>query len=134
MDGAPQLSMLARSKDVGYSWTIFDPQNYVGDPCKKTNLENAINFKHSGFAMRVFGTAYHGTDDPEGGFYYSYDRGQTWHGPYNLGGIAQHQRFKECIITPRTDYIVLNENDCLLFISSRNGKIKRWTIVLYIWE
>jgi len=118
-EDAPQLSLLARSEDGGQTWQMFDPDKYVGDGGEKTKLDRAINFKREGFAMRVFGTAYHGTDDPEAGFYYSYDKGISWNGPYYLGGIAEHARFNECILTPRTDYIVLNEKECLIFISSR---------------
>lgn len=118
-DDSPQISMLARSKDGGKTWNMFDPDNYVGDGDRKQQLTHSINFLHDGFAMRVFGTGYHGTDDPEAGFFYSYDRGVTWQGPFPLDNVHNHKRFEGRVLTPRTDYLVLNENECMIFISSR---------------
>lgn len=118
-DGAPHLSLLSRSKDGGRTWTMFDPNNYVGDGGTKSKLQSPINFKHKDFAMRIEGTTYHGNTDPEGSFFYSYDRGNTWYGPYYLGDIHKHKRFEARMLTPRTDYIVLNEKECIIFISSR---------------
>jgi hypothetical protein len=116
---SPQLSMLARSKDGGETWQMFDPEGYVGDPAEKTHLEQPVNFRHEGFAMRVFGDTYHGNADPEGGFYYSYDKGENWNGPYFLGDIAEHPEFTGMILTPRTDYVVLDENTCIIMVSAR---------------
>jgi hypothetical protein len=101
---------------------MYDPSGYVGDGRKKTTLKSPINFMDDGFAMRMVGTAYHGNNDSEGRYYFSYDKGNSWQGPYALGGISKQPRFKECILTPRTDYIVLNEMECLIFISSRIEK------------
>jgi len=118
-EGAPHLSLLSRSKDGGRTWIMFDPDNYVGDGGTKSKLQSPINFKHKDFAMRIVGTTYHGNTDPEGSFFYSYDRGSTWNGPYYLGDIHKHKRFEARMLTPRTDYIVLSEKECLIFISSR---------------
>jgi len=118
-EGAPLLSMLARSKDGGKTWTMFDPENFVGDDGQKSKLKESINFKQKDFTMRVFSSTYHGNSDSKGGFFYSYDRGNTWNGPYFLGDIHKHKRFEARILTPRTDYIVLSEKECLFFISSR---------------
>ena len=117
--GSKHISKLARSLDGGETWEIFDPENYVGDDNEKTSLTSPINFKKPGFAMRVFGDKYHGTADPEAGFFYSYDKGKTWNGPYYLVDIAKHKEFKGKILTPRTDYLVLSEQECLVFISAR---------------
>jgi hypothetical protein len=75
-----QDSLLARSTDGGETWTMFDPEGFLDDENEKfagggkRSLEERIDFGHDGFAMRVFATGYHGNDDPDGGFYYSYDR------------------------------------------------------------
>lgn len=116
---SPLLSKLARSKDGGKSWTVFDPVNYVGDNGKKTKLTEPINFLREGFALRVSGDTYHGNKDPEGQFFYSYDKGKTWNGPFYLGDVSKLSRFSRYILTPRTDYLVLGEKECLIFISSR---------------
>lgn len=118
-EGAPFKSLLARSKDGGKTWVMFDPENYVGDGGTKSKLQDPVNFKHEKFAMRVFGSTYHGNTDPEAGFYYSYDKGNTWNGPFFLGDIHKHKRFESRLLTPRTDYIALSEKECLIFITSR---------------
>lgn len=118
-EDSPQLSLLARSNDGGETWTMFDPENYVGDGGTKTELDHHIDFTRDGFAMRLFGATYHGTDDPEGGFFYSYDRGHTWSGPYDLGNMAGHPEFEGMILTPRTDYVVINDSTCLINITAR---------------
>lgn len=116
---SPLLSKLARSKDGGKTWTAFDPINYIGDDGKKTRLREPINFLTDGFALRVGGDTYHGNKDPEGQFFYSYDKGNSWKGPFYLGDISKLSRFKGYVLTPRTDYLVLGEKECLIFISSR---------------
>src|SRR5262249_25446597 len=45
-------------------------------------------------------------------FYYSYDRGHTWKGPFRLPLFAQPG------IAARTDYIVNGPHDCLLFLTA----------------
>lgn len=119
VEGAPLLSVLARSTDGGKTWEVFDPENYVGDDKIKTELTEPINFMHDDFALRVSGDTYHGNVDQRGRFFYSYDKGATWNGPFNLGNIADLQRFQGYILTPRTDYLVLSEKECLIFITSR---------------
>ena len=118
-DNSPQLSLMARSTDGGVNWQMFDPSDYVGDFEEKTLLEKPVNFMHEGFAMRVFGIAYHGTTEPKGGFFYSYDKGNNWIGPFALGNIADHSEFEGKVLTPRTDYVLLDGNTCLIFISAR---------------
>lgn len=120
-------SKFARSRDGGESWEMFDPDNFLDDenvkwlPQGKKKLTSPIDFKHGGFAMRVFGTGYHGNDDPAGGFYYSYDRGATWNGPYYLGDINSHEALRDKALTPRTDYLVLGKRECIVFITARDN-------------
>ncbi len=128
--GGNQKSWLARSTDMGRTWSGFDPENYVGDfdkhPVLKT-LENPIDFLHPQFAMRVVGTSYHGSFDERGHFFYSYNAGMSWNGPYRLGAdnIREWSELKNSSLsnstelTPRTDYLVNGENDCLIFMSVR---------------
>lgn len=119
-----QHSVFARSLDGGASWSVFDPKNFLDDdnekwlPVGKKRLETPLVFSDPGFAMRVFATGYHGNEDPEAGFYYSYDRGATWEGPWFLGDIHRHPELKGMELNPRTDYIVLGPRDCLLFITA----------------
>ena len=118
-----QHSKFARSKDGGETWSAFDPENFLDDeniqwlPKGKTPLPKAIDFSHPDFAMRVFASGYHGNNDPEGGFYYSYDRGDNWTGPHTFGMLNEHPELKGNVFTPRTDYIVTGPKSCYLFIT-----------------
>ncbi len=114
-----QYSLLTRSTDGGRTWKFYDPEDYVDDQGKKTKLTGPVDFGNENFAMRIEGATYHGNDDAEGAFFYSYDRGVSWKGPFYLGNIAEHERFNGYLITPRTDYIVTGENECLIMITSR---------------
>lgn len=115
-------SHFARSLDGGETWTTFDPDNFLDDdnvkwlPKGKTMLQEPMDFSNDGFAMRLFGTGYHGNDDPKGGFYYSYDRGATWKGPHFLGTIPEQPMFEGMDMCPRTDYIITGPKECFVFI------------------
>lgn len=124
----PQLHLLARSKDGGNTWTIEDPAkkgmvphgHFVAKPRTDVpqqpvlQLEESINFEHTGFAL----TAYSNSDAGESRYWYSYDKGHNWTGPFALANFG----------TPgtaaRTDYIVDGKNECTLFITAAksNGK------------
>lgn len=124
----PQLHLLARSKDGGNSWTIEDPAtkglvphgHFVAKPRtdvpqqKVKPLKAPVNFKHPGFAL----AAYSNSDAGESRYWYSYDKGHNWYGPFALPNFG----------TPgtaaRTDYIIDGENECTLFITAAksNGK------------
>jgi hypothetical protein len=121
----PELHMLARSLDGGETWAIEDPgangdllpegDFLHGVPrtgAEVPQLEDSpggINFTHPDFALTLR------TDDTGAGvgrFFYSYDRGGTWEGPYRLPSFGAPG------IAPRTDYIVNGARDCMLFITA----------------
>lgn len=118
-----QHSKFARSTDGGETWSAFDPENFLDDdnikwlPKGKTRLQTPMDFENPDFAMRIFASGYHGNDDPDGGFYYSYDRGATWKGPHTLGNLNDHPELKGKVLTPRTDYVVTGPESCFLYIS-----------------
>jgi hypothetical protein len=128
--GGNQVSWLARSTDMGQTWTAYDPPDYVGDfgnkPERKT-VKKAIDFSQPQFAMRIVGTAYHGAHDERGHFFYSYNAGKTWNGPYRLGvdNIREWPELENTTLpdntdlTPRTDYVVEDKDKCLVFMSVR---------------
>ncbi len=128
--GGNQKSWLARSTDMGQTWEGYNPDNYVGDFNNKPELqtlENPIDFSHPQFAMRLVGTSYHGAYDERGHFFYSYDAGKTWSGPYRLGvdNIREWPELKNTTLsddielTPRTDYVVNGKDECLVIMSVR---------------
>jgi hypothetical protein len=118
-------NMLAKSNDGGTTWIVYDPVNYVGDfknDYESKTLNAPINFKHPRFVMRVVGTGYHGATDSKGHFFYSYDAGESWSGPFRIHGLAELAQLGEHgldEITSRTDYIVEGKHECLLFMSAR---------------
>lgn len=120
--GNPQLSRLARSTDGGHTWTSFDPENYVGDGGNLVYSPGNINFGHPDFVMRVAATGYHGTSDAAGRFFYSYDRGQTWNGPYRFNGLTDGGNLDNKMITARTDYRVTGPNSAQIFMTARPSK------------
>jgi hypothetical protein len=116
----PIHSVLLRSLDGGESWTAEAPEGYLNDPRSLKNLDHTLDFTGDGFAMRVIGTGYHGTDEPAGGFFASTDRGHTWEGPYRFCDLANHAELQGLQMTPRTDYLATDPKSCLILLSARN--------------
>jgi len=119
-----QESLLARSRDGGETWTMFDPKRYLDDDNEqflgggKKPLTEPMKMTNDGFALRIFATGYHGNDDPEGGFFFSNDRGAKWQGPFTLNGLKDSPDLKDKLLSPRTDYLVQSDDRCLIFISA----------------
>ena len=127
----PERHFLARSKDGGETWKITDPgkEGYLvpeggflhGIPRKDVPIPEVkqcpggVDFTHPDFAMTVRTTDIH---DGESRFWYSYDRGHTWEGPFVLPDFGFPGT------AARTDYIVNGKHDCMLFITvaKDNGK------------
>jgi len=138
--GDVQDSLLARSRDGGKTWqTCQAPRSLVNSADLKT-LDKPIDFTHKGFALKMVGTGYHAHYAPNGAFYFTDDRGQTWQGPYPLTGLADNQAIRQIVqvnlqewpskkaasakwkkfeLTPRTDYIVINDKEAFIFASAR---------------
>lgn len=121
----PEEHLLARSLDGGVTWTIEDPSKKgdlipVGRALHGTELPGVeipepkpcpggINFKHPDFAMTVR------MMDKDGGasrFYYSYNRGHDWEGPFLLPHFGTYG------VSARTDYIVESKDRCTLFLTA----------------
>ncbi|HUW20647.1 MAG TPA: exo-alpha-sialidase [Sedimentisphaerales bacterium] len=105
----PHSNVLGRSLDGGQTWTVEDPENFVGDEgLEEMPSPGNIDFASPDFAMRV----------TDGKFFISYDRGKTWKGPYKFPDFGTDR------LTSRTDYIVNGRNDCLLFLSAKESKVE----------
>ena len=125
----PFTSQLARSSDGGETWKVFDPDNFVGDfddQPRLKSLQKPINFQRPGFLMRIVGTGYHGARDGRAHFFYSYDTGKTWRGPYGFGDLLNNSEIQKSgldELTPRTDYVISGKKECLLFFSIRKKNV-----------
>lgn len=119
-----EVTLLARSLDGGITWSIEDPspegrlvargsslhgvEPQYDHRVEPVDLKEAINFMHPDFAMTLRFLNYNTGPSL---LYYSYDRGHTWKGPFNLEVSGQSN------ILARTDYIVLDEKRCMIFQS-----------------
>ena len=114
--------LLARSKDGGETWTIEKPLSLRPPPGGKmagvptedggnaaTDNTAAIDFKHPDFALTA---RMMDKDTGPSRFYYSYDRGKTWRGPFHLPTFGTKG------ILARTDYIVDGPRTMTMFVSA----------------
>jgi hypothetical protein len=121
----PEEFLLARTRDGGCSWSIEEPhppgalagtrgmRHGLMPPGaveeRPINLPVRINFIHPDFALTV---RMENSNNGVSRFYFSYDRGKSWRGPYRLPLFGQKG------VMGRTDYVVNGPNDCLLFLTA----------------
>ncbi len=122
--GKPYENRLARSLDGGLSWQVEEPRGFTGNGGQLHALPVPVDFGYPGFAMRVIGDGYHGSEEKRGGFFFSYDRGKIWQGPYWFEGLLGLTELEDAELTPRTDYLVNGSDECLVFLSARSRE--RW--------
>jgi hypothetical protein len=121
----PEEFLLARSHDGGLTWSVEQPRPpgaLIGTPGMRhgimppgavaenpTELHDPIDFTHPDFAMTI---RMENTNAGMSRFYFSYDRGQTWRGPYRLPLFGQPG------VMGRTDMLVNGSSDCMLFLTA----------------
>ena len=120
--------LLARSKDGGETWSIEKPLSLLPPPGGKmagvptedggkeaVDNKSAIDFTHKDFALTA---RMMDKDIGPSRFYYSYDRGKNWKGPFNIPTFGTKG------IMARTDYIVDGPRSLTMFITAalNNGK------------
>ncbi|MCC5930453.1 MAG: exo-alpha-sialidase [Cyclobacteriaceae bacterium] len=120
----PYISKLARSLDGGKTWTTEDPEGYVGDITAVEESPGGIQFNHPDFAMRVGADGYHGNADTQGFFFYSYDRGKSWAGPYRFNELNDAPELEGMEITSRTSYLADGERTILVIMTARNPELE----------
>ncbi|MDQ2948421.1 MAG: glycoside hydrolase [Acidobacteriota bacterium] len=114
----PEEPFLGRSLDGGETWSIEPAPSLVppegmytasGPGGKAGDLAEPIDFTQPGFCM-----TFRMTQGQKGRswFFYSYDRGKSWKGPFNFPMLGQ------TAIMARTDYIVNGKRDMLVFLTA----------------
>jgi hypothetical protein len=127
----PEEFLLARSRDGGATWTIERPRppgalagtlgmrhgRMPPDVLEErpTDLRVPIRFDAPDFALTL---RMEDTDSGLSRFWFSYDRGQAWQGPFKLPLFGQKG------VMGRTDYITDGARGCWLFLtaSKTNGR------------
>lgn len=104
----PSQSVLARSLDGGQTWKLEEPENFLGQRGEAKTLTKAIRFNDPNFALR----------SREQNFFFSYDRGKTWKGPFRYPDLVGKK------ITSRTDYQVISKKNCLFFLSAEEEQVQ----------
>ena len=122
----PEEHWLARSLDGGETWSLEYPaekgylvaQGGALHGTESTGLPvpemkqcpGGVDFTHPDFAMTLRMTDVDAQTPSK--WYYSYDRGHTWEGPFILPNDGVNG------IAARTDYIVDGEHECTLFLTA----------------
>ncbi|MFO8055524.1 MAG: LamG-like jellyroll fold domain-containing protein [Bacteroidales bacterium] len=101
-DDKSNVDFIARSKDGGETWTykeypMLDPPEDSIKP-----FTGSMEFTHPDFAFKSFGSR----------FYYSYNRGKTWKGPFQLSVEGVNRK-----LSARTDYLVEDDTTAYFFFS-----------------
>lgn len=121
----PETHHLLRSLDGGLTWKAEHPneegimvpsgQTLHGKPhpdYKEKEWQDCpggINFTHPDFCMTIRMTNHHVGPSR---FYYSYDRGHHWEGPFRFPQLETPG------IAARTDYIVEGPGTCMVFLTA----------------
>ena len=129
----PAEHLLARSLDGGATWTTEKPQGLKPPPGLKqagvitesdgnavTKLTKAINFLDPNFAFTARMADIHVGPSR---FAYSYDRGKTWNGPFEMPDFGTKG------IAARTDYIVDGVNTMTIFLTAAKSNAKEGRVL-----
>ncbi len=108
----------ARSTDGGLTWAVEVPRTNDGRKISQQSRPSALDvpmdFTHPDFAWR--GSFAGSLNSPS--FYYSYDRGRRWFGPYLLPnfdlGVGDLSA-SDAYVGPEIDYIVNGQRDMMAF-------------------
>ena len=127
----PEEFLMSRSLDGGETWTTEFPnakgqllpqgkslhgKELPGVPIpalRKCTTE--LNLTHPDFAMTL---RMNNNDGRQSRFYYSYDRGKDWEGPFELPNMGTPG------ISARTDYIIDSQREAMFFLTAAKSNQK----------
>lgn len=132
-DVSTSVAQFSRSLDGGLTWTVEDAyakgitegtfEHNIGNRSVRPRaLTEAIQFQHPDFALtfRMRNAIDGGTS-----FYYTYNRGQKWEGPFDFK--VDFPGSNPSGIVSRTDYLVEDENSMMAFLTVGFGDTaKNW--------
>jgi len=123
--GKPEEHLFARSLDGGETWSIEDPakdgtmiargqalHGIESAPEKLkpiTELKEPMDFSNPNFVLKFWMLS---SGSGPSIFYYSYDKGHSWRGPFSLSVDSLTK------IAARVDYIVEDNNSCIAFFTA----------------
>lgn len=128
----PAEHLLARSLDGGETWSIEKPaglkpppgERQAGVPTEVGNpvadFQGKLDFKKRGFILTARMADIHVGPSR---FYYSYDKGKTWQGPFRLPDFGQPG------IAARTDYLVNGKHDLTMFLTAAKSNKKEGRVI-----
>jgi hypothetical protein len=121
----PEEHLFARSFDGGETWNIEEPakdgimiargkslHGVEPDPDKMrsiTKLQKPMDFSHPGFVLKFWMLS---VSSGPSIFYYSYDKGKSWDGPFSLKVDEMTK------IAARVDYMIEDNNSCMAFLTA----------------
>lgn len=130
----PAEHVLARSLDGGETWSLEKPASLkppdgakvAGVPTEPGGKQpidcpGGIDFLNPNFALTAR------MEDVNVGpsrFYYSYDRGKTWNGPFRVPNFGQQG------IAARTDYLVNGKHDLMMLLTAAKSNGKQGRVIL----
>src|SRR5271165_276969 len=130
----PAEHVLARSLDSGQTWTLEHPDslkpppgskvaNVLTEPGGKTPVDcpGGVDFSSPNFALTV---RMESVDTGPSRFYYTYDRGKTWSGPYKVPNFGQPG------IAARTDYLINGPHDMTMFLTAAKSDGKQGHVIV----
>lgn len=128
----PAEHLLARSLDGGETWSIEKPAGLrpppggrqAGVPTEDgnpvTDFKGKIDFTKPGFVLTARMADIHIGPSR---FYYSYDKGKTFQGPFRIPDFGQPG------IAARTDYLVNGKHDLTMFLTAAKSNRKEGRVI-----
>ena len=129
----PEMHLLSRSRDGGRTWKVEKPRDLIPPPGSKmagvpaepggrelATFTGAMDFLRPGFIMTWRMTDIHVGPSR---FYFSYDRGKTWNGPFAAPDFGTPG------IAARTDYLIDGPREATVFLTASKANRREGNVL-----